>query len=159
MEKHAENTETMELVAKDVNETEELATAESVQVISKINGFINTLDIDSDEGKLKTIAAYNGAQSLTSKGDEVFNLEDVITIPGVRKSRNISQPNTPCTNTYLITTDGEAFFTQSDGIADSVGMIVAMYPDLNKPDGLKVRVQETITANGNTLKRLIPQIS
>lgn len=153
MAAHAENNE--QLVTLDAVE---IAPAD-IQTVSKIDGYINTLDLSTDRGKQLTIAAYNGAVSLAKEAPEIINLVDVITIPGTRQARSINDIPTPCTNTYLITAEGQCFFSQSDGIADSISMICALYPDLNKASDagyLRVKVSEIVTNNGNTLKRLVP---
>lgn len=158
MAAHANNEQENEIITMDAVDI----APTDIQAVSKVEGYINTLDLTTDRGKQMTIAAYNGAVSLAKEAPEVLNLVDVITIPGTRAARSINDMPTPCTNTYLITAEGECFFSQSDGIADSIGMICALYPDLNKGSEagcLRVKVTEVPTSNGNTLKRLVPVLN
>lgn len=125
---------------------------------------ISTIDSDSVEAKLEVVAAVNAATSLNEYVEEngtdaVINVTNIFTMPGVRKSRVVGQPDTPCQNTYLITADGECLMSQSDGIYRSAAMIVAMFPTLELYDGdkgMKMRVQTKKLANGNTIKSLVP---
>lgn len=129
-----------------------------VQVAAdKFSGYINTLDLSTRTGKLATVNAYNNAESLNQYDGEWLEVCDAITTPGVRRSRQAGVPPVPCTNTYLITKDGNAYFSQSDGIADSITFLHGIFPDLGKsdPDGcLMMQVVEVPTNGGNTLKRL-----
>ena len=125
---------------------------------------ISTIDSDSVEAKLEVVAAVNAATSLNEYVEEngtdaVINVTNIFTMPGVRKSRAVGQPDTPCQNTYLITADGECLMSQSDGIYRSAAMIVAMFPTLELSEGdkgMKMRVQTKKLANGNTIKSLVP---
>lgn len=150
------NANEMEIVPK---ENEQIISASDIEVVSKVEGYINTLDLDSEDGRMMTVRAYNGAESLAQSGVTLIKATDCITVPGVRKSRIAGQPATPCTNVYLIDVDGRVFFTQSDGIADSVAMIAALFPDFGKNTKrgyLELEVLEQQTVNGNTMKRLNP---
>ena len=125
---------------------------------------ISTIDSDSVEAKLEVVAAVNAATSLNEYVEEngtdaVINVTNIFTMPGVRKSRVVGQPDMPCQNTYLITADGECLMSQSDGIYRSAAMIVAMFPTLELSEGgkgMKMRVQTKKLANGNTIKSLVP---
>lgn len=125
---------------------------------------ISTIDSDSVEAKLEVVAAVNAATSLNTYVEEngtdaVINVTNIFTMPGVRKSRVVGQPDMPCQNTYLITEDGECLMSQSDGIYRSAAMIVAMFPTLELVEGdkgMKMRVQTKKLANGNTIKSLVP---
>ena len=127
---------------------------------------ISTIDSDSVETKLEIVAAVNAATSLNEYVEEngtdaVINVTNIFTMPGVRKSRVVGQPDMPCQNTYLITEDGECLMSQSDGIYRSAAMIVAMFPTLELTEGdkgMKMRVQTKKLANGNTIKSLVPVI-
>ena len=127
------------------------------QVMSKNGSFLNTVNMTNDEGKIAVLNAINSAISLKEAKDTVLDVCDCITMPGTRKGRN-GMPDTECQNTYLIDTEGNAWFTQSDGIARSVRSIAMLYPDFGKSrtDGcLHVRVDERQLANGNTIKNLV----
>lgn len=121
-------------------------------------GFINTFDISTNEGKNAVLKAYNGSVSLNAHVGEELHICDCITMPGIRKGRN-GAPDMQCQNTYLIDTDGIAYFSQSDGIARSVQMFAALYPDFGKSteDGyLSLVCVSQELPNGNTIKNLIP---
>lgn len=132
--------------------------AQDIEVVSSVEGFINTLDVDTIEGRMTTINAYNNAVSLKDYVGEVLEIRDCITMPGVRKSRNVDLPDTRCQNTYLIAKDGTVYFSQSDGVAKSVNVIAAMFPDFGKSfeqGALQLCCKEQQLANGNTLKSIV----
>lgn len=144
--------------------TKEIAKTEKVDIMASDNefdvpsGFINTFDISTDDGKMAVLKAYNAAQPLNNHVGEVIKVCDVITMPGVRKGRN-GMPDTDCQNTYLIDVDGNAYFSQSDGVARSLQMFIALYPDLGKSTEkgcIELSCIEQELGNGNTLKTLIP---
>lgn len=121
-------------------------------------GFLNTFDLETDEGKKSVLKAYNAAEPLNDHVDEELKICDVMTTPGIRKGRN-GMPDVPCQNTYLIDINGKAYFSQSDGVARSLQMFVALYPDMGKSgsDGyVAIKCIEQPMNNGNTLKTLIP---
>ena len=99
-------------------------------------------------GMCSHLRALNDAESLAESVPENATLEvvDFVVTPGVRRSRIQGQPDTECLNVYILTRDGRAFMTQSDGIARSVQQIMALYPE--SPRNLE--------GNGNTLKTLVP---
>lgn len=124
-------------------------------------GFFNTCDITTDDGKHATVNAINGAVSLKDYEGQPLNICDCIVMPGIRKSRDGGEDK-PCKNVYLIDVDGKAYFSQSDGVAHSVQWIAALWPDFGKnttDDGfvtLYLKAQEL--PNGNTLKTLVTEI-
>lgn len=131
---------------------------QEIQAVSMVEGYINTLPIDTAEGKIATINAYNAAVSLKDYVGVVLHICDVITMPGVRKARSLDQMDTQCQNTYLIDTEGKAYFSQSDGVAKSINVIAAMMPDFGKNGELgylSLACTETQLANGNTLKQIV----
>lgn len=138
----------------------ELATTETTYEPQSIT----TIGNDSVEAKLEVVAAVNAATSLNdyieeNGTDTVIDVRDIFTMPGMRKSRDPRYPDTPCQNTYLITSDGECLMSQSDGIYRSASMIVSMFPTLELSEGdkgMKMRVQTKKLPNGNTIKSLVP---
>lgn len=121
-------------------------------------GFINTFDITTDEGKKAVLKSYNASESLNLHVGEVLNICDCITTPGIRKGRN-GQADMPCQNTYLIDTDGITYFSQSDGVARSLQMFAALYPDFGKSSEkgcIEIVCVEQNLPNGNSLKTLVP---
>lgn len=122
-------------------------------------GFINTFDLTTDEGKFSVLAALNGAEPLNDHVGEVLQVCDCITEPGIRKARDNRSEDTHCINTYLVTVDGMAYFSQSDGVARSVRMIAALWGDFGKSTELgylNLCCIEKKLANGNTIKNIVP---
>lgn len=125
---------------------------------------ISTIAEDTVESKLEIVAAVNSASSLNDYVEEngtdaIIKVTDIFTMPGMRKSRDPRLPDTPCMNTYLLTTDGECLMSQSDGIYRSAAAIVSMFPTLdlgNDTDHMPMRVQSSKLKNGNTIKTLVP---
>lgn len=137
-------------------ETDEMAIVSMEDIMTSNGNMINTLNLATTEGKLDTLNAINNAQSLKEANDTTLDVCDCITMPGVRKGRN-NMPDTECQNTYLIDTKGNAWFTQSDGIARSVKMIAMLFPDFGKSTDegcLHMHVEEKQLSNGNTIKTL-----
>lgn len=134
--------------------------AESTQGITVNNfneGVFTTADRESEAGKKSILKALNNAASLAEIGDAPIKVTDVVITPGIRKARQAGQNDTPCVNVYLITLEGDAYMTQSDGIARSVQNILTLYPLFGRstPAGyLEVQVVSRVLANGNTLKSL-----
>ena len=131
--------------------------------IATTNNSVNVYDVaaystianDSVDSGLKLAAMLNAAVSLNGHENQEFVLVDVLFKPGVRKGRN-GMPDMECTDVYMLTYDGEVFFSQSMGVARSVRNLLAMVPSLNKPEGVRVRLETSTTQNGNTIKYLNP---
>lgn len=138
--------------------TTEIAAINSndIEVVNSVEGYINTFSMDTIEGRMATINAYNSAVSLSKHVGSVLEICDCITMPGIRKGRN-GQLDTSCQNTYLIDTAGIAYFSQSDGVKNSINVIAAMFPDFGKsfPQGcLQLVCKEQELDNGNTIKSI-----
>ena len=121
-------------------------------------GYICTLDITSLTGKLTLANALNGAVSMRDKTDEVMHVTDIVTTQGAR-----ARTGEACTNSYLICEDGTVYFSQSDGIARSLKVIVALFTDPETHEfmnpvaaGVGLQVKEQTLTNGNTLKTIVP---
>lgn len=121
---------------------------------------INTCDLSTRAGKIASAKALTGALSLNDVPEgTVIGVRDIITTPGVRKARDPRLPNTPCINTYVIDTSGQAYMSQSEGIAQSAALLAATFPDMGKsdPEGcVPVYVQVTPLDGGKTYKTLVP---
>lgn len=118
----------------------------------------NTLSINDDKGRNRVIRAINNADSLAEDLGlgVVFEVVDVLQKPGVRLGRN-GMPDVPCTDTYLLCANGKCYLTKSDGIANDVLTILAIYGGAFRGEdgrGLLCVVGEKKTGNGNTIKRL-----
>lgn len=113
---------------------------------------ISTISDATPQAKAVALNAKNDAVSLAEHVDEALHIVDVIMAPGIRKSRVAGVEDVECMNTYLIDNTGQAYVSQSDGVARSVASIVDVFPDCNKPAGLIMQCKEKTIANGNTVK-------
>lgn len=127
------------------------------------NENISTISEDSTENKLAVVEAVNAATSLNefieeNGADTTFKVVDAFTMPGVRKGRGQGQTDTPCMNTYLITSDGQCLMTQSEGIYRSIAVILTAFPGfvVDGEKGMCVRVATKKLRSGNTIKSLVP---
>lgn len=106
---------------------------------------------------VKIIAnAANSAKSLNSAmedGIDVFNVIGIMTEPGVRKSRDANGVDMPCTNTTLVCEDGNAYFTQSEGIRKSADTLYKLGV-FEYGEAVALSVDVTKTGSGNTIKSL-----
>lgn len=121
-------------------------------------GFICTLDITTIDGKMQLATALNGAVTMRDQTGVVLPVVNVVTTQGVR-----SRTGEECVNTYLICEDGTVYFSQSDGVARSVKVLVALFtnPETHKfmnpvEQGIGFMVKEQTLQNGNTLKTIVP---
>lgn len=120
--------------------------------------YINTVQLDTAEGRKTAANAINNAFSLADFEGVELDIVGVMTTPGVRKARNANQPDTMCQNTYLLDKEGNAYFSQSDGVARSINGIMAMHPefprDTENGESMKVCLIAKQLPNGNSLKTL-----
>jgi hypothetical protein len=118
----------------------------------------STLALDSTANKNRALRALNSAESLASvivPDQDTFDVIDIFQTPGLRRSRMEGVDDVPCRNTYFLLTDGRALMTQSDGIARSCDMLLALYPDCGhstEKGYLTLVVHELKLPNGNTIK-------
>lgn len=138
-----------------------VANGNAIQSASDFNiprGYICTLDITTIEGKMQLATALNGAETMKNKTNEVLRVVNVVTTEGVR-----SRTGEACINTYLICDDDKVYFSQSDGIARSVKVLVALFTDQDTgafinpvSQGVGFLIKEQQLPNGNTLKTIVP---
>lgn len=106
---------------------------------------------------VKIIAnAANSAKSLNAAmedGIDVFNVIGIMTEPGVRKSRDANGVDMPCTNTTLVCEDGNAYFTQSEGIRKSADTLYKLGV-FEYGEAVALSVDVAKTGSGNTIKSL-----
>ena len=120
-------------------------------------GYICTLDITTIEGKMQLATALNGATTMRDKVGEPLRVVNVVTAPGER-----SRTGEECINTYLFCEDGSVYFSQSEGVARSVKVLVALFTDGETGEfnpasmGIGFEVREQELQNGNTLKTVVP---
>lgn len=121
-------------------------------------GYICTLDVSTIQGKMQLATALNGAVSMKDKIGVALPVVNIVTTQGAR-----ARTGEECVNTYLVCEDGTVYFSQSDGIARSVKVLVALFTDpetgrFTNPveQGVGFMIKEQILANGNTLKTVVP---
>lgn len=123
--------------------------------------FNSTIQLESTQDKNRVLRALNMAESLAQAvpAGVPFEICDVFQTPGTRRSRIEGVDDFPCTNTYLLTPDGHAYMSQSDGIARSIDMLLAIYPQCGRDTergSLTVMVHSKDLPNGNSLKSIVP---
>ena len=139
-----------------------MSNALSIPTTNNQNHMLSTITMDTDHDKNRALRALNSAESLAQAvvaDRDTFDVIDIFQTPGVRRSRMEGVDDTPCRNTYFLLTDGRALMTQSDGIARSCDMLLALYPDCgrNSEKGyLTLAVHENKLSNGNTTKSVYP---
>lgn len=125
--------------------------AASVQVASAWS----TIKAETVKDKLTIASMLNAAETLNGHEGEEFVLTQVFFKPGVRKGRD-GMPDQDCSDTYLLTSDGIVYFSKSAGINRSVRNILMCLPDLNAPDGVRVKVDKIDLGGNRTYKQLVP---
>lgn len=139
-----------------MSENMEIATAETTALADNAfnipQGYVCTLDMNTQEGKVAVAKALNGSVPLKDKMNEVINITGIITTPGTR-----AVSGNDCTNNYLIADDGTVYFSQSDGITRSLKVIVALWgAQLAASEPVAIKCIEQKLNNGNTLKTVVP---
>lgn len=135
----------------------EIAKAETVEIIDETafnipTGYVCTLDMATQEGKIAVAKALNGSEPLKNQMDTVLELAGVITTPGTRAVSGVD-----CTNNYMILSDGSVLFSQSDGVTRSLKVIVALWGEnLKNGEIVNVKCTSQTLNNGNTLKTIVP---
>lgn len=123
---------------------------------------LSTITTDSVHDKNRVLRALNSAESLAAMvvpDRDTFDVIDIFQAPGIRRSRMDGVDDVACRNTYFLLADGSALMTQSDGIARSCEMLLAMYPDCGRDTEkgyLTLAVHESKLQNGNTTKSVYP---
>lgn len=152
------------MATKKANNTEEIMN-ENTEIVPQVNatelatnnsGMICTINTGTMQDRVTVYNALNNAQSLTQAKDDVIQVANIILMPGVRKGRN-GQADAECVNTYLIDTEDNAWFTQSDGIARSANSLITMFFNaglVSKDNPLSIKVVSQELSNGNTIKSL-----
>jgi hypothetical protein len=137
------------------NITSITAADETIIDFAPVQGFVNTCDLETLDGKMRSANAINSAVSLNDHVGEVLRIVDVITMPGIRKGRN-GQADTPCQNTYLIDADGTTYFSQSDGVKRSINTTLSIFKKCDVGKGyLPLVCKSDVLPNGNTIKTLV----
>lgn len=144
-------------VEETMNENIEIVPqVDATAIAAQNSSMISTINTGTMQDRITVYNALNNAQSLATADDAVLSIANIILMPGTRKGRN-GQPDTECINTYLIDTEDNAWFTQSDGIARSAKSLITMFFSVglvSKDNPLAVKVMEQKLQNGNTIKSL-----
>ena len=117
-----------------------------------VNYLVNTFG-DKPEDAKTVYNATSNAISLHEKVGEKLEVAGVIMERGARNDRR-SGEQVPCINSYIVTTDGNAYYSQSEGVARGLVKIVNLTGDFRTPDGgpISIVVNERKLDNGNILK-------
>lgn len=115
----------------------------------------STIKAETVQDRLTIASMLTAAESLNGHEGQEFTLRQVFFKPGVRKGRD-GDPDKACSDTYLLTDDGIVYFTKSAGVNRSVRNILMCLPDLNAPDGVRVKVDIINLGGGRTYKQLKP---
>lgn len=132
--------------------------AETTDLAAYTASEYSTLSVADKESRKVALNALNDAQSLNevtkSDPDHVFEVIGVFASPGVRRARQQGQPDVPCTNTTIVTSDGKAYFTQSEGIRRCIDSYVAsgLFED---GEIVPLKIKTVDLPNGNTIKRIV----
>ena len=111
-----------------------------------------TVPMETTAEKLKVFALTSNPELLKDHDDEVLDVIGWIVEQGFR-ARGDSQES--CVNTTLFTSNGHAYFTQSNGVANAMQRLRPIFP--NGPMGiLKIKSSKVAMKNGNTVRTLIP---
>lgn len=133
----------------------EITVVETAQPIANNSIIFSTIKGGTVADNIRIANAINSPDSLAEvNSGEIINVVDIICSHGIRKGRN-NMPDTPCINTVFLLEDGNAVFTQSDGVARSVSTIATLFPDCGKSQGMEylpLFIEEKQLKNGNTLK-------
>lgn len=135
-----------------MTETTAIVTEDTFNQAVSMTIYRSTFNQDDRAQKIQVVNAFNDAVSLNDHMGELIKLANVIQTSGVRKGRN-GMPDTECVNTYLVDVDGNAYFSQSDGVAKSVNMIAEAFDDLSQ-NPITVACTDNVLPNGNTIKRI-----
>lgn len=79
---------------------------------------------DKETRKL-VVNAMNNAGSLSAMEGKVLDVIGVFAKPGVRRSREKNGVDQPCTNITIVCADGNAYFSQSEGVRNAVDNFMA----------------------------------
>lgn len=135
-----------------MTDTTAITTEDTFNQAVSMTVYRSTFNQDDRAQKIQVVNAFNDAVSLNDHMGELIKLANIIQTSGIRKGRN-GMPDTECVNTYLVDVDGNAYFSQSDGVAKSVNMIAEAFTDLSQ-NPITVACTDNVLPNGNTIKRI-----
>ena len=140
------------MAKNEIAATNETAMVKTDATFNIPEGYICTLDMSTQEGKVAIANALNGSEPLKNKMGKTLELTGVVTTPGTR-----AVSGNECTNNYMVLKDGSVLFSQSDGVTRSLKVIVTLWAaQLAAGEVVKVKCIEQVLNNGNTLKTVVP---
>lgn len=146
-----EDTAEMQLATYGATMLDNIATTNDARIESY--GF----DASTDDAMVTIFNAEEDGTSLNEwlkDNDGTFVINGIILRPGTRVDP-VSGSRTACVNTILLTVDGEALVSQSNGIARTAARIVKLMETRGWPEeGLAVTVKEQKLDRGRTYKKL-----
>ena len=104
---------------------------------------------DSDESRKLVFNATSSADSLNNHMNKVIVLKGAFLTQGVRRGFD-NMPDVDCINTYLVDDKGNAYFSQSTGVARDMANLIALYN--NNIEGVKIKIGERELSGGRRLK-------
>lgn len=129
----------------------------SEEIMKVDNNVTSTLQPATAADAAKIANAMNASLSLADLGENAeIEVSDIIVMPGKRESRENPGTYLDCENTYLITSDGSSYFSQSAGIARSAKNLGYMMHVLKGETGsFTVRVITQPTQKGNVKSLMV----
>ena len=137
--------------------TEEIMSVTNQGIAIDNTVIFKTIEVKTPFDMARIANAINSPDSMNDVPvGTIMQVIDIICSRGIRKGRN-GMPDVPCINTVLLLADGTSLFTQSDGIARSIGTLASLFPDCGRSQGLEylpLIVEEKNLRSGNTLKTI-----
>lgn len=143
-------------MTNELVEVEEVAGAELVEVAEteEVGNLIaSTFGHSIEESKEAYNLVNNAIYLHDGLLDTPLKVKNVLLERGERTSRETGK-KVPCVNSYIVTTDGGTYFTQSSGIARGLATIYRLVPTFRDENGepLTIVIRAREMNNGNVLK-------
>lgn len=135
------------------NETTQLAPMDNCTDLYTPSSYSSIKPADAATRKL-VVNAMNNAESLADHEGEVLNVIGVFTKPGIRRARDKNAVDMPCTNTTLVCEDGNAYFSQSEGVRNAADNFMAAGL-FNEGEIVPMKLVSSVLPNKNTRKTLV----
>lgn len=129
----------------------ELSTIDNNTSINAYHASSFSTILPEDKETTKIIAnAINAADSLNDYRGDSLSVIGVICRPGIRGNE---AGEVPCTDTTLVTEDGHAYFTKSEGIRRSIENLKDLGV-FESGDPVQLKIETLPLGGGRTLKRV-----
>lgn len=142
-----------ETAIQAINADTAIATTESDQPRMRMClGF----PVEGYQGVKKMFNVLNNSESFADSKKTELELSGLVIKPGERVDP-IDGTITPCEFAIMVDVEGNSYFSQSDGIADSVENLISTFNSMGGwPEGetVKVRLVTIPLEKGKTLKKL-----